>query len=105
MVTRLYITLFDSTQFRHIVDLTDADKLATWDSLSGKRPVLHQSILELITEARRCRDQGTEVWTFQSELAQPALWTISQTQPLDFMEAVRLDGSAVYLSKIKEAVQ
>lgn len=103
-ITRLYIAYFDSLGFECILDLTDHDKRAMWDSLKGEQPKRLEAVPLMIMRAKYNPQRFPEIWTFHSELDIDTLTKYSSNYPQELADLIREHGTKVYVTPKEKAV-
>jgi hypothetical protein len=103
---KLYLAYWDCLGFECIIDLTEIDKRAMWNSLKGEETRRFEAVPMMIMRARANPQRSPEIWTFQSEVDIETLKQYSSDSPQALADLIREHGNSVFVTpKEKELIK
>jgi hypothetical protein len=104
-MTKVYIAYFDTLGFECVIDLSNHEKKAMWDTLKGLKPK-QLPIGMMIMRAKANPQRFPEIWTFQSELDLDEILCYTKDMPQAMADSIRENGSKVFVTpKQKELIR
>jgi hypothetical protein len=103
-MTTKYVCYFDSLGFEWIFNLTAHEKTKTFEYLKGNTKIDFPVPRHAILRAQANPQRFPEIWSFESDIDQLDLNSLSKENPQVLVDAIRSNGHCIFKTKREKEV-